>query len=294
VGIIVIITLAVKIFLSINYKSPVQYNSSFSVFNIMQFIFPIFFEIIFGVVIFVFVRSFKLGKDIETFNKNYKQLFVLSSLKEVFDNLKYTPDKGVSAQTVSETGLIALHDRFTSNDFISGTYKKIEFEQSDVHVEEREVETDKDGHTTEHWVTTFMGRWMNFEFNKNFRTNVIVVNTRSIFGFGRYKKIKMEDDDFNKNFTVYSEDEHEAYYILTPHFMERLKKIKSLINGYITFGFIDNKLYITIDNYEDSFEHNVFKPIDEEEIKSSIKKDIKVITDFVDELNLNNDLFKEV
>ena len=59
------------------------------------------------------------------------------------------------------------------------------------------------------------------------------------------------------------------------------------------FGFLDNKLYVAVDNREDSFEYNVFEPIDEKEINNNITKDIKLITDFVNELNLDNDLFKK-
>ena len=60
----------------------------------------------------------------------------------------------------------------------------------------------------------------------------------------------------------------------------------------IMFCFIDNKLYIAVDNYKDSFESNFYKSINEIEIEESIIKDIRLITDFVEELDLYNDLFK--
>lgn len=59
------------------------------------------------------------------------------------------------------------------------------------------------------------------------------------------------------------------------------------------FGFLDNKLYVAADNREDSFEYDVLKPIDEKQINNNIVRDIKLITDFVNELNLDNDLFKK-
>ena len=105
-------------------------------------------------------------------------------------------------------------------------------------------------------------------------------------------EVEMEDVEFNKNFCVYAENEHEAFYILTPHFMEKLKEIETKINAGIMFCFVDNKLHIAIDNNTDSFEYNVHKPINEKEIEEDIIKDIKIITDFADELNLDNDLFK--
>ena len=103
----------------------------------------------------------------------------------------------------------------------------------------------------------------------------------------------MEDLEFNKNFCVYAQSEHEAFYILTPHFMEKLKEVTNKLNCGVMFCFVDNRLHIAIDNNEDSFECNVFKVINEQEIEADIIKDIKVITDFVNELSLDNDLFRK-
>ena len=56
---------------------------------------------------------------------------------------------------------------------------------------------------------------------------------------------------------------------------------------------VENKLHVAVNNGEDSFEYNVLNPINEEEIEQDIIKDIKLITDFVNELNLDNNLFKK-
>ena len=103
----------------------------------------------------------------------------------------------------------------------------------------------------------------------------------------------MEDIEFNKDFSVFTDLEHDAFYILTPHFMEKIKNIYKKLDCGLMFCFIDSKLHIAIDNYKDAFEYDVFKKINEEEIKADIMKDIELITNFVDELNLDNNLFKE-
>ena len=264
-----------------------------NMFNIIIFeiIWLIVFEFTIFFMIFNFVKNISLHDDKALFEANYKRIFVLESLKEIFDNLNYNPNEGIAEEIVSKSGLIYLQDRFSSNDYISGTYKNINFEQSDVCVEKKEV----DDNNNERWIITFLGRWMNFEFNKEFKTNVIIFDSKE-YNWWRsyYDKIEMEDDEFNKTFSVYAQNEHEAFYILTPHFMEKMKNIEKAINGRITFGFINNRLYIALNNDDDSFEYNILKPINEIEIKESIKNDIKIITDFVDELNLDNDLFKEV
>lgn len=264
----------------------------------IQFILMIsFFELVFSIIITLIVKSIVNGKDIETFNKNYKNIFVLKALKNNFDDIVYSPDKGFAERYVDEVGMLDTGDRYHSNDFISGAYKGIKFEQADVHIEEKHEEKDEDGRTRTVWETLFRGRLMVFDFNKRFKANIQVssryFDAESLPWGKKFTRVKMEDLEFNKNFCVYAQSEHEAFYILTPHFMEKLKEVTNKLNCGVMFCFVDNRLHIAIDNNEDSFECNVFKVINEQEIEANIIKDIKVITDFVDELSLDNDLFRK-
>lgn len=260
-------------------------------------IFAVFFEIIIGLIVIAIIKNGINGKNIEIFNKEYKNIFVLKSLNNVFDDLKYNPKEGLKESVIEHTGMMDMGDRFTSNDYISGKYKNIEFEQSDIEIQEKQEEKDDDGHTRTTWETIFSGRWMIFDFNKKFKANLQVSSLNfiadSLPSIKEYKSVKMEDVEFNKKFSVFTNLEHDAFYILTPHFMENIKNISEKLNCGIMFCFIDNKLHVAIDNSTDSFEYNVLKKIDEQEINNNIIKDIQLITSFVDELNLDNDLFKE-
>lgn len=252
--------------------------------------------VIISLIIFVIVKTFLHGDDIQIFEKNFKNIFVKKALEDNFENITYNPDKGFDEEFIDEIGMLDTADSYHSNDLITGEYKGIKFECSDIHIQEEHKSTDSDGNTTTTWVTIFEGKLMIFEFNKKFKADLQV----SSASFGaealpwgkRFTEVEMEDVEFNKNFCVYAENEHEAFYILTPHFMEKLKEIEEKINAGIMFCFVDNKLHIAIDNNTDSFEYNVYKPIDEKEIEENIIKDIKTITDFADELDLDNDLFK--
>lgn len=252
--------------------------------------------VIISLIIFVIVKAFLHGDDIQIFDKNFKNIFVKKALEDNFENITYNPDKGFDEEFIDEIGMLDTADMYHSNDLITGEYKGIKFECSDIHIQEEHESTDSDGNTTTTWVTIFEGKLMIFEFNKKFKADLQV----SSASFGaealpwgkRFTEVEMEDVEFNKNFCVYAENEHEAFYILTPHFMEKLKEIEEKINAGIMFCFVDNKLHIAIDNNTDSFEYNVYKPIDEKEIEENIIKDIKTITDFADELDLDNDLFK--
>ena len=254
------------------------------------------FELVFGLISLVIIKLIVNGKDISKFDNEFKNIFVLNALKNTFDDLNYNIEEGFDEETLSDYGMIDTADRYSSNDYISGTYKGIKFEQSDVHIEEKHESEDSDGNKIVHWVTIFRGRYMIFDFNKKFMANVQVVSNR--FGARssprdrKFSKVKLEDMEFNKMFDVYTDIEHDAFYILTPHFMQKIKDLYKNLDSPIMLCFVDNRLHIALDNGEDSFEYNVFKPINEEEINKDIIKDIKLITDFVNELNLDNDLFR--
>lgn len=244
----------------------------------------------------IYIKSKANGKNIYRFNNEFKTIFVLGSLKKIFEEITYYPNKGFSKDFIREVGMIDTGDSYTSNDYISGKYKNITFQQSDIHIQEKHEEEDRDGKKETVWETTFMGRVMIFDFNKRFKANIQVASyyfgANSLPWSKRFARVKMEDVEFNNTFSVYAESEHDAFYILTPHFMEKLKDITKKLKCGVMFCFVDNKLHVAVDNRQDSFEYNVFKPINEQQIEESITKDIRLITNFVDELNLDNDLFR--
>ncbi len=233
------------------------------------------------------------------FSLAYKETYVLKSLKSVFEDLVYEPDKGIDESIIANTGMMYMGDRYYANDYVAGKYKNINIVQSDIRIEKREIVTDRDGNTKEEWTTIFMGRWMVFDFNKSFKANIQVCQKgfwNSKLGNwdsrNTYKKVMLEDQEFNNNFRVYAQDEHEAFYVLTPTIISKIKVLSNNISGKLLFCFVNNKLHVGIANNSDSFEHSIFTKIDEEDIMNNISKDIKLITNFVDELNLDNDLFK--
>ena len=257
----------------------------------------LFFSLVIGLIIFAALTSNKRKKYILAF----KDYFVLNSLKQIFTDLEYEPEKGISRSEIADTGMMYMGDRYSSNDYISGKYKNISFHQSDVHIEEEHTTTDADGNTSTTYITIFKGRWMVFDFNKEFKSNIQVCQkgfgNNKLSGFfskSKYKKIEMESLEFNKVFTVYAQSDHEAFYILTPSLMEKITNLVNDSKGKVLLCFIDNKLHIGLYDNKDSFEpKSIFKPIDEEKVNEEINKDIKTITNFVDYLSLDNDLFRK-
>ena len=70
--------------------------------------------------------------------------------------------------------------------------------------------------------------------------------------------------------------------------MVKMEELSEKYNNRLALYFADNKLIIGINNGNDSFEPpNPKLPIDEKAEIEKVSNDIKVITDFVDELHLD-------
>lgn len=262
--------------------------------NVNIIFIPLF--IILSVILGILLTS-KLDKE---YKYQYKKFFVESSLKKVFTDVFYLPSGSLDKRILDYTGMVDTGDKYLSNDYASGKYKNINFIQADVTIQERRERTDSNGNREVYYVNIFKGKWMIFDFNKKFKSDIQIrqknfPNARLNVYTKKFEKVELEDVAFNKKFNVYGISAHEVFYILTPHMIERIKELEEKIDGHLLFCLIDSKLFIGINNNVDSFEPaSVFLSLNEEKIDSKINEQIKLITMFVDELELDNNLFRKV
>ncbi len=249
------------------------------------------------IIIGIFIDHFITRKDIQNFNTLYKQNIVVMSMEKICTDVKFDMQKGIDRQVIASTNMMNMGDIFSSNDYVTGKYKNINFEMSDVEIQEES--TDSEGHTT--YYTIFKGQWYIFDFNKTFKANIQVCasnfhNARrgSLFAKKeeRFKKVELEDIEFNKEFKVYAQNELDAFYVLTPGTMTKIKEVKSKIKGRLLFCFIDDRLHVALHNNKDFFEASIFKKVNVEKAIEKTNEEISAITNFVDILSLDNDLFK--
>ena len=266
-------------------------------FSIVTILPALFMSAIFVFAITAIVVAIATRKEAAEYKKTYKAYFVEQNLAKTFTNLQYQHEAGLNKQVLAATQMINTGDRYSSNDLTRGKYKNVNFTQADVHIEEEY--TDSDGDT--HYTTIFRGRFMIFEFPKKFNFKLEVVS--KFFGVGRvpgrnpqtgrkFEKFEVESIDFNKKFKIYAEDGFETFYLLDPSFILKIEKVSAEYDKKMIFCFVDNKLYVGINEGKDSFEPpRPSKPIDEQLEIEKVSHDIKVITDFVDELSLDRKIF---
>ena len=244
-----------------------------------------------------FIVYIPFGIMNEKVKSEYKNTFMRSLLpiavKNLLTDVQVDVNSGIPSYVVDSTHSMSTGDRYNSSNFVSGKYKDIKVMMSDVHIQDEHE--DSDGHTS--YVTIFLGQWMIFDFNKYFKSNVQVWEKKVFGGISRrwksgLKKVELEDISFNKKFKVLSENELEAFYIITPKLMERITAVEAAINGTLMMVFNNNQLHVAVYNNKTTFNINIHKRINFEEFARESIKDLDAIIKFVDILELDNDLFK--
>ena len=102
-------------------------------------------------------------------------------------------------------------------------------------------------------------------------------------------EIKLEDPNFSKHFNVFSEDDVEARYLLTPTFIEKFTKLKKIMKAsLVKCSFYDNSIMIAVTSDKDFFElGNLYKNVGDISTIKNFYDDISIILELIDYFNLD-------
>lgn len=190
-----------------------------------------------------------------------------------------------------QLSIIPSYDEKKLEDQIIGHVDDIEFRL----LEAKLVSVSRDSKGRKSKTTVFNGFLVEFDFHKNFSGQTIITKDQTVIGnfltgWARSgERVKLEDRVFESEFEVYSTDQVEARYLLTPTFMERVLEFSRLPNvKQLQLAFKDGVIYMAIKRSGNAFEGGSFNLNDPDLIKQNIK-DIAQIFDMVTELNLTQD-----
>lgn len=189
----------------------------------------------------------------------YKKLVIPALLKEIDPGLSYNPSGCIPKEVFRHSRIFSQSvDSYSGEDLVFGSYKGIPVRFSELKVQEAH----NDGKTTTYH-TFFEGVFMVADFNKDFKYShwVLPDTAEAAFGqvFGNFLQklhlpgrghmTRMEDPAFEKKFVVYTEDDVEARYILTPKLMRTMLNLSERFRkgaSRIGFAFMDSNVYIAI------------------------------------------------
>ncbi len=235
--------------------------------------------------------------------KQYRQAFktgvVTELVRLINPEWQYLCNQCIGEDTYQHSGLFPhRYDRYEGDDFVSGRIDKTDFQFSELHTEYKQVTYGSKGQRHEQWITIFRGLFMHADFNKNFAgTTFVLPDTaeRLLGAWGqslqrlsnRGELVKLENVAFEKLFVVYSSDQVESRYILTPAIMEAMVNLHQRFDGDIYFSFVDSRVYFAKGFSTALFEPNIFRSgVNFSDVKEMFDL-LGMISSLIQELNLN-------
>ena len=171
--------------------------------------------------------------------KTQTKLMLIEPVSAEFGmSYQLSPGQPQDIYTFRSLGLVPGWDRAKYEDQLTGSRNDTPFEFFEAHLEEKRTTTDSKGRTRTTWVTVFRGQCLVVKFHKQFNGVTKVYRDMGMLNWfaklgqmGKGEKVKLEDPVFEKAFEVFSTDQIEARFILTPDFMERLLGLERTFKG---------------------------------------------------------------
>ncbi|MEG1509240.1 MAG: DUF3137 domain-containing protein, partial [Clostridia bacterium] len=213
------------------------------------------FTVVGAIFLYMFIVEYIIGGSVRKFKRFYKTEFVKTSFATAFDNVNYNPTSCISEDAVRSSSLVRLGNRYSGNDYLSGSYKGVNFVHSDLLIQQ----VTNSGKTT-HTATLFEGKWLIFDFNKTINEYLSIREReflKKINFFSSDSVVEFESVDFNNEFEVKCTNQHTAFYVLTPHFIEAIREINSKTQGQLLMCFVNGKMHVALNDGRDSLEPSI-------------------------------------
>ncbi|HPF23059.1 MAG TPA: DUF3137 domain-containing protein [Hyphomonas sp.] len=242
------------------------------------------------------IVGFGLGawgaQDIQRLGKEAKLLIVEPVARHF--NLTFDPAPGevASIHEHKRVGVVPGWDRSSYEDRVTGVRDKVDFELFEAHLEEKRTSTDSKGRTTTTWVTVFKGQCLRFKFEKTFYGRTLVTRDAGFFnrfgGGNGMQRAALEDPEFEKIFEVYTTDQVESRYLLTPDLMQELVDLeKTFHGGKLKCCFDGGELFITLQGGNLFEPGSMFTPLDSPSRMRELLEDFAAVFHIIDTTNAN-------
>ncbi|PKP83358.1 MAG: hypothetical protein CVT79_00695 [Alphaproteobacteria bacterium HGW-Alphaproteobacteria-18] len=222
--------------------------------------------------------------------KEAKSLIVLPIAEQLGLNFTANPGPVGSISRHKEVGVVPGWDRAKYEDFITGIRREVNFELFEAHLEEKRTTTDSKGRTRTTWVTVFKGQCLRLDFHKTFYGRTLVTRDAGFFnrfgGGGKgMQRAGLEDPTFEKIFEVYTTDQVESRYLLTPDVMQKLVDLEQVFKGgKLKACFDGGECLITVQGGNLFEPGSMFKPLDSPDRVRELLQDFNAVFSIIDEI----------
>lgn len=246
--------------------------------------------------ILCFAAGYELYERQKGLRTYLKDTVVRKLLSNISQDFRYKPDGSLNSEQVKRSGFFPWpSSQMQGEDLLEGRYGETGFACSFITFGEGNRSGQKE----------FEGLFLIADFNKHIKGTTIAVpdGLESTLGswLGRkiqkmmrpgMKLIHLEDPEFERYFAVYSHDQVEARYILTPDLMQRICSLKRWLQQDIYLAFKEDKVYIAIHGIK-GFSIEPGHKLSPQFIANGVNYKWKLITQVIDALDLNTRIWQK-
>lgn len=196
------------------------------------------------------------------------------------------PGRVSSIHDLRRVGLIPNYDRDHFEDMLVGTRDGVSFEFFEARLKERRTTTTKNGTRTT-YVTVFDGQCLRFDFHKRFFGETLVTRDAGWFnsfgGRSGMDRARLEDPEFERAFEVYTTDQVEARFLLTPDMMQSLMDLERTFKGKkLRCAFSGTEMFVAVEGGNLFEPGSLFTPLDNPERIRELLMDFAAVFDIID------------
>lgn len=223
--------------------------------------------------------------------KWYKGMVVKRIVDALGAGLTYTQDSNLTRAVFHAMDLFRERaDVWKSEDQVAGRRNDVAYAIHEVRAARRE----KRGKHT-HEVVFFKGLIVALEFNKHFGGHTVAVPDREgkilggLLGEAETRRrkqiVRLAHPEFEREYAVYSTDDQEAHYLLTPKLIELVLEARARL-GRLRLAFYQNSLFVAVPSRHDRFEIGLTSKVSPEQVLSDLGDVIALAEQLIEVLDL--------
>lgn len=234
----------------------------------------------------LFVSLILLALTHVAFKSLYKKIFVIGVLNAELPGCYYSASGGFDKTTLDSVfALVESGNMCTSEDMLSGEYKGVRFQMSDVTIKNRVREHLHDDDYVTKVYTYFDGRMIMLDSPINVPKPVYIYSYefehRMAGSYNRYMHSGVSDKVFGDIFDVLIQQGGSARMVLIEKIKAALKDLYQKENN-IGIRFHNQRIYIGINTKESLFDWSIRRGMSFKKELNAVGGQIKLLKDFID------------
>lgn len=218
--------------------------------------------------------------------RTYK-LTILPDIAALF-GLRYDIDRNLPVKDMRDAGILPAYDRAQTEDYFEGAYRGAQLRFAEIKLEDRR----SDGKRTR-YVTVFKGLGVIIAMPQRFfyGHTVMVQNGSGIGEWLREKTTGLQRADlvdpvFEGRYSVFTNDQTEARYLLDPAVIERINAVEAAQTGQgVSVAYHRHQVFIAVSAKRNLFEPaDIYIPATDIDSMRALQREIAAILAMIDQL----------